>query len=134
MEHINDTVMASVLTNQSIKKVREIALKDGYVSSQIDVALKYIVKSRLTVEIKENDLFDIKNESNNEYIDIDIDLNTVVERGHDCLRNMLEHNLREDEVSLSISNKLLEHLNGMFENIQYTIKENEEGKYLALNI
>ena len=134
MKNINDIAMASVLTNQSVNKVREIALKGGYVSSQIDVALKYIVKSRLTVEIKENGLFDIKNESNNEYIDIDIDLNTVVERGHDCLRSMLEHNLREDEVSLSMANKLLEHLNGMFENIQYTIKENEEGKYLALNI
>lgn len=134
MKTIEDIIIKDVLRKEGFNKVREMALEDSYTPNQINIALKYIAKNKLHIEIKEDDLFDIKDMSSNEYLDTNISFNMVIERGHDSLRNILESHLREEEVSCDITEKLLKELNSMFENIQYTIKETEDGKYLALNI
>lgn len=134
MKTIEDIIIKDVLRKEGFNKVREMALEDNYTPNQIDTALKYLAKNKLHIEIKEDDLFDIKDMSSNEYLDTNISFNMVIERGHDSLRNILESRLREEEVSCYIAEKLLKELNSIFENIQYTIKETEDGKYLALNI
>ena len=134
MKTIEDIIIKDVLRKEGFNKVREMALEDSYTPNQIDTALKYLAKNKLHIEIKEDDLFDIKDMSSNEYLDTNISFNMVIERGHDSLRNILESRLREEEVSCYITEKLLKELNSIFENIQYTIKETEDGKYLALNI
>lgn len=133
MKTIEEIIIKDVLIKEGFNKVRELALEDGYTSSQVDTALKYIAKNKLDIEIKKDDLFDIKDISSNEYLDTNISFNMVVERGYDSLRSILESRLKE-EISYSVAEKLLNELNSMFENIQYSIKENENGRYLALNI
>lgn len=133
MKTIEDIIIKDVLIKEGFNKVRELALEDGYTSSQVDTALKYIAKNKLDIEIKKDDLFDIKDISSNEYLDTNISFNMVIERGYDSLRSILESRLKE-EISYSVAEKLLNELNSMFENIQYSIKENENGRYLALNI
>lgn len=131
---IKDVLIKDVLIKEGFNKVRELALEDGYTSNQVDTALKYIAKNKLDIEIKKDDLFDIKDISSNEYLDTNISFNMVVERGYDSLRSILESRLKEEEISYGVAEKLLNELNSMFENIQYSIKESENGRYLALNI
>lgn len=134
MKTIEDIIIKDVLIKEGFNKVRELALEDGYTSNQVDTALKYIAKNKLDIEIKKDDLFDIKDISSNEYLDTNISFNMVVERGYDSLRSILESRLKEEEISYGVAEKLLNELNSMFENIQYSIKESENGRYLALNI
>ena len=134
MKTIENVILDKVLRKEGFNKVRELSLKDGYTTDQVDIALKYITKRNLNIEIKDNDLFDIKDISTNKYLNTNIDFAMIIERGYDCLRDKLEYGLRKDSISSAMAQKLLEDLNGMFENIQYIIKYDGEKRYLSLKI
>ena len=117
------------------KTVKLIALNNGYTENQIEIALKYIDKSNLSIKLKNDSLYDVVNEQTGEYLDESISLEMVIERGFDCLRNDIEKYLRDNSsVDMNLVNNLLFELNSMFENSQYTIKELDGVKYLSLNI
>lgn len=129
-------IIKDMLKNtKKFESLKSIALNNGYTELQVNTALEYIEKYNLVVEIKNNSLFDILNKETDEYIDKDISLDMVIERGYDCLRSIIESYLRYNCYrDIDLINNLLNKLNAMYENTQYVIKESNELKYLALSI
>lgn len=120
---------------RNFESLKSIALNNGYTESQVNTALEYIEEYNLAVEIKNDSLFDILNKETNEYIDKDISLDMVIERGFDCLRSIIENYLRSNShIDMDLINNLLNKLNAMYENTQYVVKELDGLKYLALSI
>lgn len=113
------------------KRLKDIAKSKGYTDSQIEIAFDSLNKFNIVVIEKEDDIFDIKDIEKNEFIHENVSIEMAIEIGFDILRiiveDMIAKNANENEVLKNIDN-----LNSMFDNKKYTIKQNKDGKYLAI--
>lgn len=112
-------------------RIKDIALSRGYSEVQVETAFKFLNKANISVVEKEDYLFDIKNNETNELIHEAASIEMALEIGFDVLRTIVENTIREDKADEKEIDNLLDSLNNIYENKQYTIAENKDGKYLA---
>ena len=112
-------------------RIKDIALSRGYSQVQVETAFKFLNKANISVVEKEDYLFDIKNNETNELIHEAASIEMALEIGFDVLRTIVENTIREDKADEKEIDNLLDSLNNIYENKQYTIAENKDGKYLA---
>lgn len=113
------------------KRLKDIASSRGYNASQIEIAFNSLNKCNIAIVEKEDDLFDIKDMENNEFLHKDVSIEMAIEVGFDILRVITEDMIAEGQNEADIL-KNIEDLNSMFVNRKYVLKENQDGKYLAI--
>ena len=118
---------------KTIRTYTDIPFKNGYTEKQIIIALKHLNNRGLVIEFDDiNNTFNILDTSSDiaEYLNESTSLSVVVEIGFDCLRTTIEDMLRVENSPKGNVEALLIDLNSMFKNVQYEIKENNDGVYL----
>ena len=116
------------------ERIKDIALSRGYSEVQVETAFEFLNKANISVIEKEDYLFDIKNNETNEIIHEAASIEMAIEIGFDALRTIAENTIREGKADEKEIASLVDSLNSIYENTQYTIAENKDGKYLALQL
>lgn len=114
-------------------RIKDIAISMGYSDSQVEAVFSALNRANIVVIEKEDYIFDIKKKSNNEFIHTDVSIEMVIEIGFDVLRAIIETMIREEADESEIF-ELLRSLNSMYVNRKYVVRENNNEKYLALEI